>query len=690
MEQQVKVQRSAQVDYKAVVVLLFSLSAAWALSLDASAAPSRRSEAAEGSISLKSRYEVREHRVTSAPANAPGTSNSPLDVWAVHRFEPRELNPARRRFVLERTLSLAGLQVVTVSDSSKVPAKKNYRVRLEGLESETVTHIREPGPWFEDLGGIACELKAEALGKSAQMQDLLSVYERSSRTGQKGYNYSLEPLHGTLDGTRQAAQKASDLWGKYLVDSLPQLSKRLSLIRESSESRALLRAEVALASWRDELETLYATRILTEARNHQREWEWDRVRKGQLCEGIGVPLRSPFLMATASAAEIQAQPGENDPLRRLLARVPARQVDGLFTVKVTLQFQDRKIVGKFLIDSSAPVSLVDPQWLGAQGVNPGWLKDTTSVPQRVTWSFGSGLAEPLVASFGLELGGTPLPTKLGFYALKMREELDQPERVEPCCDGVLGLDFLRSNLVEFQVGEHPAVQVWDPVLYRAPADYQGVEVWVTTRGELLSDCDWKDSSGKHLGRGVLWSVGQIAPIMNAPGKRSFSELKWSCEGAAVALQSGPRGAPLRGLPQLGAPVLGRGSFVLDLRRGKLWLDKKIFTSPLPKNRSGVTMSYGYREDEKRSLFESDRLIQVSRVAPGSAAEQQLSSLGFKAGVELLRINDRSTTSLDRWEIDQYFSGECGQRLDLEWAPQGLSSENRKSQTRKATLNLISG
>ena len=62
------------------------------------------------------------------------------------------------------------------------------------------------------------------------------------------------------------------------------------------------------------------------------------------------------------------------------------------------------VVGAFLIDSSAPKSILNPAWIEAQGVLLPWIEIPGARPERANWMNGDSLAKAAQVE-GLQISG---------------------------------------------------------------------------------------------------------------------------------------------------------------------------------------------------------------------------------------------------------------------------------------------
>ncbi|MEO5969256.1 MAG: hypothetical protein ABIQ95_04965, partial [Bdellovibrionia bacterium] len=87
---------------------------------------------------------------------------------------------------------------------------------------------------------------------------------------------------------------------------------------------------------------------------------------------------------------------------------------------------------------------------------------------------GKGSLAPVANIESVSLSGLNLP--LNRFLLKDTEFFTPPDYLATCCDGVLGLDFLKLFPMEFQSTSPPEVKVWPVENFRGPIDSKWVEV----------------------------------------------------------------------------------------------------------------------------------------------------------------------------------------------------------------------
>lgn len=559
------------------------------------------------------------------------TVTEPLTTERFWTADPGERNPEHKLWAVERRVGLP----VTESRELKPGV---YGVQADLLESVTWVHVRGAGPWFRPLEEFACE-PAPVSG------------------------------YATQEGSAHAAQLAASIWQELLKERKGRLALQLERVSGPRPELAKLNSGRVFSRWLEETEAEWKARVKSRVRAE--EWRFYRSEASQagLCQEkpkgrrkalppLGVPLPSE-------------KSGQVPELRQLLARAPARRWDGLFSVRVTLDYGGKKLVGQFLIDSGSAESIVSPDWLKRQGVNPSWVTLTDVPPQRISWSGGVGVAQR-AALTGMKLGGAQLP--MSEFLLMDTLLFDQPDHQAACCDGILGMDFLWHFAVEVQPGPPAELRLWPRENFRWKPGFFQVDVTITDRGELVSSCQ-AEIRGKASVPYVRWDTGsEIALDVHLPwlpvARKSPDHWDLVCQETVIARElkwtHPDRGEMEPGSPfhqkypgmNVGIPILARGSFVFDLGHNRLWLEEASFSRAVPINRSGLQFEYFFDA-------EGDRKLRVTRVQPGSPAAA-LRSLGLKPGVILTRIGDKDALDLDHWDAERRISVLPGESVSLQW------------------------
>lgn len=324
------------------------------------------------------------------------------------------------------------------------------------------------------------------------------------------------------DDARKAGQVSADEWGKLLIKNRLKLSYLLDRVRASTQEHALMRGMEIFSDWIQEIES---------------SWRFtSQMTKSSKCKGSRVIFEDPLTVSQLV----------------MLTRAPARKWDGLYTVRLSIEIGNKILNGQFLVDSSAPRSILSPTWLESQGINPSLIEVSGLAPRKVMWSGGVGLAK-IGRVLNVSLSGVQIPIQ--DFLIFETERFLPPASMRTCCDGVLGGDFLRHFVVEFSSGPPVELKIFDRKGFSLGSSYPHIDVERDSSGLWTSDCNIENRT-----------------------------VRAKC----------------------GIDLLGRGTFTLDFPHGRIWferesLDKKIFV-----NKSGLTLKY--RFDVMR-----DRVLQVTEI-----------------------------------------------------------------------------
>jgi hypothetical protein len=564
------------------------------------------------------------------------TSAEPLSTEKVWSLDPSEWNPHRQRWILERDVQLLGLNV-----TRKGPSR--FGVEARELRSAAKLHFRGPGPWYRPLKEFSCEQEPNA-------------------------------RFATEEGSRRAGQSAASSWENVMSDRKLRLVLLLERLSGPSAELVLAQARLIFKEWLSEAELEWQVKSRSQSRVAEWRYYLTESATAGICKPRGtVAEKSSQDSRELTWKEIMEPPGESEAQNKLLVRAPARRWNGLYTVRLSVGFGDKTLNGQFLLDSGSAVSTVSPTWLQAQGINPALVMRPGLPSQRVTWSGGSGIARKALA-FQVSMAGFPIA--LNEFLLMDTDLFGPPEHVSSCCDGILGLDFLRQFSVEFLPGPPAAVKIWAPEGFSLGTKTPWVEIATTPRGELLSSSCILSSSKKAVQLvGVRWDTGSEMSIeVHTPwsqqAKRGKSPWEMQCGDVVVATDapvSYPNesdehiGSPLRArMPavNVGAELLGRGSVSLDMPHGRLWFSKENLSAPVMGNKSGLDLEFVYNKYGEREL-------KVIKILPKSPAAS-LAQVGLKPGMQVTKIDTKEALEMDIWEVEQRLAGVFSSTIQIEW------------------------
>lgn len=586
-------------------------------------------------------------------------------IWSV---DPKEINPQRARWVVERKVELKGLKAL--------PAGAGFKVQADMITTLAHIHLRAPGYGYDQF----------FCAKEPKEADL---------------------WFWNTDGARIAAKAAATAWNSVLDEKRARLEHQFKNVSASTKSAALKLGRIVFAKWITEAENEWAVKAKLEGRAA----EWKHYFQTAVAQGWCSPEGRPRFPAKGGekgGKTVWRDPPKEpsvsqliDPippkgLQTLLARLPAQRWNGLFSVRVSMDAAGKIVNGHFLIDSGAAVSVISPDFLTRQGVNPVVLEAPGLSLQRVTWSGGSGLARWVQVS-NAKVGVQPLG--LSKLLLMETDLFSPPETVGSCCDGILGADFLRQFAVEFITQPEPMVFVYPRERFSRWTDegmgsrpWPWVEVISRQSGDLVSDC-WLENKTSRVANvrwdtGSEWGLSVHTPwASSAKGAASWDlrcanglQVAAEIPSQAVSVVGARPTRPVADGPfekkdpgfTAGMEVLGRSNFIFDVGNGRLWFSPDSITNRVPYNRVGVTFKYIFNESDQREL----RVTQVKETEYNAEARR----LGLKAGLPILKVDGVSAKTLDLWDVEQRISGVYGPTVKIEW-------ENAKGEPQAAVLTV---
>ena len=541
-------------------------------------------------------------------------------------------NPHLQFWAVKRDVSLVGLSAFLRSDG-------RYGVSAKTILSNSKGYLRGGGPWFHSLADFWCEREPNL-------------------------------WFATEEGSQQALGRAGMKWSELLATEKSRLSVLMGQVSESSEKIALEKGTEIFSRWLRGVENDWRTQVIPQVRRE--EWQSYLKEVGQKeCSS----RRAKGKLIPDYRAMLEPLEGTSPRVTQLLARAPARSWNGLFSVRLSVQVNGKKLNGQFLIDSGAPVSVISPHWLESQGVYPSWVVLPARTPEKVIWSHPTEGQEGLALRAFLkkvELSGLEIP--LHEFLLYETDFFSTPENLSSCCDGVLGSDFLSLFPVEFKVTAPLEVRVWPKKGFQGLADTPWVEVNQERQGSLVSACKLipqteKTDLKQARYSGVSWSTGSedaletfISSSKLPKGKAPrFWEIE--CNGnlfaqdqTAFVSESKVDHRPYAA--RVGMPLLSRGSFTFDLPHGRLWFEKEALGLKQNwENHSGLSLEF--------ILHDGDRSLVVKSIQPRSSAEKLL-KLGLKPSVEIVEMDGLPSGELDFWEVEQRLAGKYRKSVTLKW------------------------
>jgi hypothetical protein len=346
-------------------------------------------------------------------------SPNPLTSELVSRLDPLEPNPAFVRYFIERKVRIESL-------NSEKPL----------LVSEVIIHLRPNGSLFKDISEFPCDLKQP------------------------------DPRFATRDGVIQVAYQGSEIWAKILNENLHSLALKL---RPNDPARSMK----ALQDWLVYAEKIYWNRF--ESKKAQIELDTYRKLAKNACKKDGSAS-----LSFDSLLEKSVEQEYLDPY--LIARAPAQRVLGYFTVRGTIQLGTQQLNGRFLIDPSADGNALSSEWLKSQGMDLRPIYSGKKTIKKVRFSSGSVDQNKTTTIVGQTIefsdfgfGGKILgPIE---FVLGETEVFFEPKAEKDCCDGVIGIPFLRQFVVEFLAHEYSSIGFYRPEGFPHPKGAIMTSLW---------------------------------------------------------------------------------------------------------------------------------------------------------------------------------------------------------------------
>ena len=354
-----------------------------------------------------------------------------------------------------------------------------------------------------------------------------------------------------------------------------------------------------------------------------------------------------------------APSAHNEP--KLITHVPAKRWEGYYSVLVGFKIGGKELVGKFLVDSGAPQSMISPTFLSNQGAFASWIEIPKAKAQRITWSGGSGVAVPAIIG-EVKLGGVALP--IHDFMIHDVDLFGSPESFSTCCDGILGSDFLRHYVVEFKPGKTAELNLYAREGYDRLDRFPLVEVSFNKNQDLVSDCTATAKGSNTQVRGLRWQTGSESALEfshHSNAERGVQRWNLGCGPVTIAknvsVSKKEQGASESVAMDAGMELLGRDQIIFDLEHGWIWFES---------SRIGFA-------DRAKSIGPQLRIHFSGRgsIAEGSRHESRISSRGAQQsrsddGGTILSLDSKSADGMDSWEVEQRLSGVYGTQVDIEW------------------------
>lgn len=609
-------------------------------------------------------------------------SDRKLETREVRSIDPMVLNPFFSRWVLKRPVELQVLDVSSTK-TKKGARRPSTEARLQSaiLKTQTVMFKRTE--------------------MAVEHTDIKTAFP-CTHSQQIDFDFS------TPIGIQYAAEVARDEWHALLQKNAKKLETKLATLRHEKQEAVHAGAQKIFQEWLENLDFEWAAS--SEKLVRRKEWLFYAKEAG--CTTV---LSTPEKNFTFQERHRKNLPFSEQPLksgetpsRRLnsdaLARVPAKLWEGLYSVRMSVDVGDKLLNGQFLIDSTTQESLMSSSFLRWQGMNPVFLTEFGRRKHLVEWISGSGESIPLYV-FGVRIGTHTLP--LHEFYLADTELFGPPDYKKSCCDGVLGLDFLRHYRVEWLDEPSKAIRIWDQTVSIDDGTWLWVPVYFDQeRKKPTSDCvlhatDADASSSKEPAKaklqGVRWSSASATSVdIHKPWQSTVAKLarghrvQWNLEcptdvpnmtKSPIASQlipsipegGGKRHASAYPSSTVGIEILGRGPVMWDLPNGRIGFNKETLKTPVWQNRSGLELEFSFND-------QGDRVLKVSEIHLKTSAAL-LKKEGLQVGSEITLLDGIPADDLDKNAVDRLLRGQGWSlqldksHLSLEWRVKKKKSGN---------------
>ena len=552
----------------------------------------------------------------------------PLTLEKIWEIDPGQPNPHLQRWVLGRKMEIEGMTAFLKDDLK-------YGVYIQGIQSTQSAYIRPPGPWYFSIDDFRCDP-------------------------------ALDLGFGNEEGSRRSLVQANEVWVSTVNEAKTRLSQSLARVATDSSALALKRGEQIFQVWLGDLDLRWRDLVSKLVRTSEWDFYIKTATEKKIC-GKTYNDRTPRLLRSIM------EPASGSPVvvSQLLARAPVKLWNGLFTIRGEIEVGEKKLNGRFLIDSSANRSLINPEWLRSQGILPEWIKIPNVPLQYIQWNRLENKNQTLAPRAWVSqvtVSGLKLP--LHEFSLFDTEIFSPPKSIGSCCDAVFGIDFLKLFPIEFQADRPSEIRIWPKENFRPPLNFSWIEISVNSAQEIISQClieDQPEKLNRARMQNLRWDFGsEEALVLKSP---HHDQKKWNirCDqlyDLATNLVEKPDqettyGSQNSRLPRAGLSLLSRGNFILDLPHGKLWCDPQSFSRPFAKkNTSGLEVYYTFDD--------GNRVLKVGKISNTNKITVPLRKAGLKVGMTITEINERAAEEFDLWELNQLLAGTPGNRVKLKW------------------------
>lgn len=430
-----------------------------------------------------------------------------------------------------------------------------------------------------------------------------------------------------------AATKEAQAWGQWVKKNTSTLTEALKSLHAYDEASVLARARVMVQEFGGE--TVRAWRLATASEDGQ----------ASQCGGKSLP-------EAPSARQIREGESRSWTDIRPLARVPLKRWDRQVTARVQLWQGGKALNGQFLVDPTAPQSIVSPAWLEGQGLPPDWVKvkERPATRVRTGGAIDDTTKSEWIRVDGAELSGLKIPVTE--FQVAEVELYGQPEATSECCDGVLGADLLTRYVVETRLDGLHELDLYDAEKYRPPTDWGSADlIWRNSQG-WVSDCEWGTAPGSQVTWN--WTDQSLLTWPKAAPPKTSVDLRCGQQlfGSVPYARSGSTASA-------GFMAIDGRRLVWDFPQGRLRFPSQphFYLDPRPQpNRTGVKILYEFRSASRVARIKSLK----KGVLPGALV-----------GDEVVSVGGRATEKLAQWELDALLSAPGPKDLEVQWRSKGL-------------------
>ncbi len=589
-------------------------------------------------------------------------SHQALTTDQIGILDPTLSNPHRQLWVLIRDTQILETKIIAV-------APQQYGVQILSLQVAAQGRQRGPGPWYVSDPSLLCPSLSTFLSQPFDSETSLA--------------------YATQEGVQRTLARAAELWEELLRHHQIQLNGLLQSVTENSEKKALQKSETLFQRWLQRMNTHWNT--LSILALQKETWKFYQTEIRTLCSGLSTvtapseetPEISPssFLISGLQPWDqrMESPPPISSHPPSSVVQTPIRLWKGLTSVHLEVQIQGKPLQGQFLIDSVAPFSILSPEWLNSKGIDPHWYPIERAPLFPVTWS--DRPPDPIrlapqvfVEKSRLSPHSLPGSLSLSSFLLFPTPLFQSPEFIGSCCDGILGIDFLKLFPIEWVLTAPKGIRMWPRVGFQKSPPYEWIEIHETSQGDLRSSCLFH-SAGTEFPVEIRWATGsslsfKIDPPAGSLTSQVFSKPELRCHSTnprlVISLPETLRIAQTlkkRPLIQIGMPFLLSNHAIFDLPHGKLWLKTPFH---YPNARPPVELEY--------HLEKGERILRVKSIETTSPFYRA----GLRARFEITQLNEQNPADLDLWEVNQYLIHSRGAELTLQWKKKELILDSLES------------